>query len=107
MSGRMRAGVSLVCGFLVSGLGILLAEFGGWGPCGPHGAMGLGAFVIEFPFFVLARGGLEEVLIRAASPALNVTIMLLVPGVCWSVVAWGIMRIGSEWGRRRAHEKAR
>lgn len=89
--------MSALCGLSLSGLGLLLAVMGGYGPCGPASPMAeVGAYLSVFHAVALFTifPFLEDCLIRLQSGPANAAALFLIPAVDWTVIVFVLLTCG-------------
>ena len=106
LTSRKRAVVvALVAGVCLTAAGHLLAHLGGWGPCGPAGAVSeIGGALIAYPLLVAVFAllpGIESWLIELDSPFVNnAAIPIALPVLLWAVLVFLALLVGSRLRRR-------
>ena len=103
MTWKRRIVISLLIGFGISGAGVLMVHFGGYGPCGPASrtaeigeCLGLRQTIALFEAFP----SLEGRLMASGPPWLFLVIVVVVPGLSWALVLLVLLSVVS-WLRRR------
>jgi hypothetical protein len=101
---RKRVIASGVAGLAIAGIGLALAEIGGWGPCGPSGPIAyLGGLLSIYHAMCLCMvfPTVEKLLMDLDSVAVNIAFFLLVPAGNWFLVTFGLLTLRARLRSRR------
>jgi hypothetical protein len=82
---------------------MLFVQVGGWGPCGPAGAVAeVGGYLCLYHWIWLCEAfpWLENVLRHAGSPVLNFFVIWAIPTVSWTILCFCVLMAVMKWKQR-------
>ncbi len=96
MNWKRSVFLSILAGTVISGVGLLLAGWGGYGPCGPASTIAtIGAYLSVYHVVAISTlfPNLESWVISAKSVPLNVAFLLLVPALNWAILIFVLLTV--------------